>query len=110
MNFKIVFERITKMQVPLFLFFGFSLYYNAFATGFLSDDFGFIENEWKLGPWGYLSGEPQGFFRPVIPLSFYVDLNLWGLNSCEYHLTNVFFHCLNSYLVSRNTFMILSAF
>src|SRR5262245_12484413 len=36
------------------------------------------------------------FFRPLIAMSFFGDLSVWGLNAAGFHLTNVVGHALTS--------------
>ena len=48
--------------------------------------------------WTSPAGELQ-YFRPLISLSFFLDLLLWGMNPLGFHLTNVIFHILTSILV-----------
>lgn len=48
--------------------------------------------------WTSPAGELQ-YFRPLISLSFFLDLLLWGMNPLGFHLTNVIFHIFTSILV-----------
>ncbi len=41
----------------------------------------------------------QGFYRPLLALSFFADYRLWGLQPAGYHLTNILFHAAASALV-----------
>ena len=51
----------------------------------------------------------QGFFRPLLALSFFVDYQMWGLNPFGYHLTNVLFHAAASALVCLLAFRLSGA-
>jgi tetratricopeptide (TPR) repeat protein len=42
-----------------------------------------------------------GYYRPLITLSYRLDRALWGLNPAGYHLTNLFWHLLATYLIYR---------
>jgi 4-amino-4-deoxy-L-arabinose transferase-like glycosyltransferase len=48
------------------------------------------------GEWG-----ESFFYRPLVVLSFFVDLELWGLRPIGFHLTNVLAHVLASVCVAR---------
>lgn len=41
----------------------------------------------------------QGFYRPLLALSFFLDYQLWGLHPAGYHLTNLLAHAGASALV-----------
>src|SRR5205814_1877512 len=43
----------------------------------------------------------SSFFRPLIALSFFLDVKLWGLTPAGFHLTNVLAHVLVSLGVLR---------
>jgi len=43
----------------------------------------------------------QGNWTPVTTLSWMADVTLWGMNAGKLHLTNVFFHIVNTLLLYR---------
>ncbi len=79
-----------------FLALGFILYWRTLNIYFLSDDMLFI---WKLFHEGFFHSWTNSFFRPLIVLSYRLDLILWKFNPWGYHATNVFFHASNAFLV-----------
>lgn len=46
-----------------------------------------------------------GYYRPLITLSYRLDRALWGLNPAGYHLTNLLWHLLATFLVYRIAFL-----
>lgn len=40
-----------------------------------------------------------GLWYPMLWLSFALDYTMWGLNPAGYHLTNIIFHAVNTFLV-----------
>ena len=52
---------------------------------------------------------PRDSIDPSLPLSFFVDYQIWGLNPFGYHLTNVLFHAAASALVCLLTFRLSGA-
>lgn len=85
-------------------------YVNIFDNFFVWNDWTLIiENslikDWRNLPeiftsafWKPLLGEPFQVYRPLVLVSFMLDLSLWGLNPWGYHLTNILLHVLNSIL------------
>ena len=77
----------------------------AFSTNlnsyFLSDDFvqigRVLRGDFSVA-WGQAHG---GFFRPLFILSYIIDSRVWHERPIGYHLTNVLFHALNSFLLFR---------
>ena len=47
------------------------------------------------------SADPHrsGYYRPVILVSYFVDISLWGDRPTGFHATNLLFHILNAILV-----------
>jgi len=39
------------------------------------------------------------YYRPLVTLSYWIDLHLWGVNPKGFHLTNIILHVLNSIMV-----------
>lgn len=74
-------------------------YGNIINSFFLSDDFNWIYQIKTKGAFGVWTTQPDVFFRPLISLTLFFDYQLWELNPTGYHLTNLFFHGLNGFLV-----------
>lgn len=93
----------------LFVLLDFLAYYNVLQTFFLADDFELIKGVRDGGPFSsWRPGAAQGFFRPLVTLSIFMDYRLWGLNPTGYHATNLIFHALNSFLVFSVSLSLLS--
>jgi hypothetical protein len=83
----------------LFILAGFVGYSNILNSYFISDDFSQI-GKVLAGDLSVVWGkEHGGFFRPLFILSYLIDSKLWGLNPVGFHLSNIAFHSLNSFLV-----------
>lgn len=74
-------------------------YGNIVESFFLSDDFNWVYQVKTRGPLGVWTTPPDVFFRPLVSLTLFFDYQIWGLNPVGYHLTNIFFHGLNGFLV-----------
>lgn len=74
-------------------------YGNIVDSFFLSDDFNWVYQVKTRGPLGVWTTPPDVFFRPLVSLTLFFDYQIWGLNPVGYHLTNIFFHGLNGFLV-----------
>ncbi|MBI5605848.1 MAG: hypothetical protein HY879_21145 [Deltaproteobacteria bacterium] len=84
-------------------------YSNILNAFFLADDFELILGAKKFGPFApWTPGAAQGFFRPLITLSFFIDYRLWALNPTGYHATNLICHAFNSLLIFLIGFTLLS--
>jgi len=83
----------------IFILFGIMAYANIINSFFLSDEFVLIYNISKEGPFTVLAYSLQGFFRPLISLSLFIDYKLGKLNPIGYHFTNIIIHSLNSFFV-----------
>lgn len=59
--------------------------------GFIKDDFAWIESSRFEGPWGWLDlfRRHNGFYRPIVSLSFAADDRVHGLNPGAYAYTNL---------------------
>ena len=84
----------------------------AFSTNlnsyFLSDDFAQI-GKVLHGDYSFVWGQAHGgFFRPVFILSYIGDGKIWQYRPFGYHLTNVFLHAVNSFLVFKIGLLLLS--
>jgi protein O-mannosyl-transferase len=100
---KELFERKFFRYPALFFIFvllSFIAYSNILNSFFLADDFELIKGAKNFGPFApWTPGAAQGFFRPLVTLSIFLDYRLWGLNPTGYHATNLLFHSLNGLLV-----------
>jgi protein O-mannosyl-transferase len=67
------------------------------------DDTLLIQQSWRLHHWNELTsllaahfwaevGEASHYYRPLITLTFFLDMQVWGLNPFGFHLTNVLAH------------------
>ncbi|MCG5056585.1 MAG: hypothetical protein KA714_00795 [Limnoraphis sp. WC205] len=75
------------------------IYSQTLNTFFLSDDFDriyYIKNNGIFGVW---TTAPEIFFRPIISITLFIDYVIWHLNPLGYHLTNVIFHAVCSFIV-----------
>jgi len=85
----------------------FVVYAPALRNGFFWDDFDFARpislSEWLFtfyGTWNW-TGVGNDYYRPLIVTLFQIDYLLYGLRPAGFHLTNIFLHVLNSYLVAH---------
>jgi hypothetical protein len=71
------------------------------GTGFVTDDFNWLESVVRSGKVEYLRSftSTTGFFRPLVGLSFAIQYRLHGMNPKAYGLFNMFLHMLNTILV-----------
>src|SRR5215470_14784089 len=70
---------------------------------FVWDDTLLIQDSWRLHHWGQLPtllvtqfwsevGQASQYYRPLVTLSFFLDLQVWGLRPFGFHFTNVLAH------------------
>jgi Tfp pilus assembly protein PilF len=70
---------------------------------FVWDDTLLIQQSWRLHHWKELPsllgthlwsevGEASHYYRPLVTLTFFLDLRVWGLDPLGFHLTNVLAH------------------
>jgi Tfp pilus assembly protein PilF len=90
----------------------FALYFNTLGNGFLYDEQALIINNPYIKSFRHI---PQLFtsdvfhfglehsdkYRPLSMLAYAVDYFFWGLKPFGYHLTNIFLHALNGFLIFR---------
>lgn len=88
----------------------FLFYADSFNNFFVWNDWtliveNFLIKDWRNLPeiftsafWKPLLAEPSQTYRPLVLVSFMLDLALWGLNAWGYHLVNVLLHVFNSML------------
>jgi hypothetical protein len=71
------------------------------GTGFVTDDFNWLESVVHSGKVEYLRSftATTGFFRPLVGLSFAIQYRLHGMNPKAYGLFNMLIHMLNTILV-----------
>jgi len=110
-----------ELRFPLFLiiFISLAVYANTLWNGFVYDDnFLVIDNPWikdaKFLPniflneaWGFIQGQPNGYYRPMMHIIYSLDYRLFGLNPWGFHLINMVFHAGSSalvFLVARTLF------
>ena len=95
--------------LSLFILAGFIAYSNILSSYFISDDFVQI-GKVLAGDLSVVWGkEHGGFFRPLFIFSYLIDTKIWGLNPVGFHLSNVAFHSLNSFLVFALSWRMLEA-
>lgn len=74
------------------------------------DDTLLIQRSWHLHQWRSLPAilgshlwaevqEASQYYRPLVTLSFFLDVQLWGLTSAGFHLTNLLAHLATSLAV-----------
>jgi len=77
---------------------------------FVWDDTLLIQRSWHLHQWRSLPlilgshfwaevQEASHYYRPLVMLSFFLDVQLWGLNPAGFHLTNLLAHLAASLAV-----------
>jgi protein O-mannosyl-transferase len=70
---------------------------------FVWDDTLLIQQSWRLHHWRTLPslltshfwaevGEASHYYRPLVTLTFFLDVQIWGLRPFGFHLTNVLAH------------------
>ena len=89
----------------IFTIIGIGFYFRVLPSYFLSDDFELIGRVSEEGyyNWG-------AFIRPVIIMSYLMDYHIWSFQVIGYHLTNIFFHVMNAWLVSVFTIICFKLF
>jgi hypothetical protein len=90
---------IPPLALCFFAAIGLAAYMNVIDTYFLSDDFDLIGRVLAGDLSAVWGREHGGFFRPVLILSYALDVALWGRRPVGFHLTNVGLHALNAFLV-----------
>ncbi|MEW6517695.1 MAG: hypothetical protein AB1439_12420 [candidate division FCPU426 bacterium] len=92
-----------------FILASFLVYFPALNLPLLADDYLFCHPlllHQQLSAWGSSSLGGKGvFFRPLVILSYYMDVSLWPLNSLGYHAVNLTLHGLNAFLVVRLAYL-----
>ncbi|MFH0825844.1 MAG: hypothetical protein V2B18_24065, partial [Pseudomonadota bacterium] len=106
---KITYRKKTPLLILLAAAVGILPYSNILCAFFLADDFDLLRGIAVEGPFSVLMAGSGGFFRPVVSLSFALDILVWGLNPAGFHFFNVFLHFVNSLLVGYATTLLLKA-
>jgi len=89
------------------------LFSNSLGRQFIWDDVSQIQQSYLVrnpdnppqlfsrDPWAFAEVEGKGrdLYRPLVSLSYLIDLRLWGDRPPYYHFTNLLFHILSSLLV-----------
>ncbi|MEB3280158.1 MAG: hypothetical protein VKK42_14685 [Lyngbya sp.] len=91
----------------IFVILGVLIYSPTLNSFFLSDDFDRIYNIQQNGIFGVWTSSPEIFFRPIISITLFIDYLIGRLNPLTYHLTNVIFHAICSFLVYLLTALLL---
>jgi tetratricopeptide (TPR) repeat protein len=93
----------TLLPLIVFSLVGILLYANSIHNGFVFDDIQLIINNPSIRD---LKNIPRMFgvtgryfYRPLREISYAIDYQLTGLNPMGYHLFNIFYHILSSYLI-----------
>ncbi|MFH1858425.1 MAG: tetratricopeptide repeat protein [Candidatus Omnitrophota bacterium] len=107
-------KRQHLVWVAFLVLLGSVLYWNSLRTPFLCDEEDLIIGDPRVHHWSRLPDvflkpfwKPfwggvsifERYYRPLITLSFRIDHMFWQFNPVGYHLTNLFFHLLNTLLV-----------
>lgn len=100
---------LSFIKTPFFLLFfiGFATYFSSFWNDFVWDDRFFFVRNILTQDLNHIyqiftsnttagAGSESNYYRPLATLSFALDHVLWGGRVFGYHLTNIFFHCLNA--------------
>jgi len=69
------------------------------SGGLVADDYMIMRHIQSGGVFGLWSSPGQGWFRPLVSVSFWIDWNLWGSNAWGWHFDNLLLHLANSWLV-----------
>jgi hypothetical protein len=77
------------------------LYAPHLTAPFVSDDYFIFWRLQRGGPFGLITHEPTGFYRPLTSLLYYLDYWLWGMQPFWSHLVDVGWHLLCAWLVAR---------
>ncbi len=111
------FRRVNKTHFRIFALIAaaasMAVFLGALGSGFLSwDDNGYVlENPFirtlAIGP--AFTHVVLSNWHPLTMISYAVDFRIWGLNPLGYHLTNIVFHGLNTFLAAVLTLKLLTA-
>jgi len=112
-----------KIIIAILIIVGFLVYINAFSNKFVWDDEEQVVNNTVIREWGNLpiiltsgtfyaggAGLSGSFFRPLVSLFYFLNYQIWGLQSGGFHLFQIIFHLLNVILIYLLLEKILSDF
>jgi len=96
-----------RFVFPIILILGLALYFPALQMGtFILDDGNVIAQAGRLADRSFLDlfirGGGSTYYRPVLMLSFLVDISLWDAHPGLMHLVNILLHVFNTILVYLN--------
>lgn len=110
-----IFRRTPRLQAILIVLLSVGAYWNTAGNDFVWDDRILIVENDSIKHWNELGANfasdffhfgrspllqgKQGYYRPLVTLSYMADYAVWKLNPLGYHLTNLLFHILNGLLV-----------
>jgi hypothetical protein len=94
-------DKIRILLLGLILVYQLLIYLPHVGTGFIKDDFVWLENVTTDGKVEYLKpfSVSTGFYRPLISLTFGLQFYFHGMNSFYYGLFNLLIHLLNIIMV-----------
>ncbi|MFI5403991.1 MAG: glycosyltransferase family 39 protein, partial [Planctomycetota bacterium] len=95
-------SRLARLRAPLlFLALAFALYANAIGNGFVFDDDLIVSSRANLRSLEGVGRIVQDAYRPVRHVTYAIDYALFGRHAWGFHLSNVLYHALASFLVFR---------
>jgi len=83
----------------VYLLLGIALYSRTLGSFFLSDDFPVLQGICERGPLAHWIGHEAAFLRPLVTLSHFLELAVYGLRPVGFHLTNTVLHSLGAFAV-----------
>ncbi len=91
------------LQLSLIPIFILAVYFQSISNPFsLFDDLAIVEHygiNSTLTFWDVISPSGGFYYRPLVNLSYWLDFQLWGMDSTFMHLENIVVHLLNVFLV-----------
>ncbi len=88
-----------------------AVYFNALNNSFVIDDYPLIVDNpsiknieffpkiFFVDSYHFTNSVETKYYRPLLLTSYAIDYAIWGLNPSGFHLTNIFIHILNGYLI-----------
>lgn len=92
----------TQFQIALLFLLAFAFYLPGLQSGyFIFDDFSIVEVLREMGfeAIRLFPAEGSRYLRPMLMLSFWADIHLWGAHPGLMHLENLLLHAVNASLV-----------
>jgi len=112
-----------KIIIAILIIAGLLVYVNALPNKFVWDDEEQVVNNTVIREWGNLpviltsgtfyaggAGLSGSFYRPLVSLFYFLNYQIWGLQSWGFHLFQIIFHLINVILVYLLLEKILSDF